>query len=221
MGANAIRMSHNPPAPELLELTDRMGFLVIDEVFDSWERKKTPLDFHLIFPDWHEQDLRSMLRRDRNHPSIMLWSVGNEVGEQYTGEDGAAHRSASGGNGPPGRFDPAVTSAMNYAKADMPLPATVDMLGLNYQGHGIRSASEPIPDRSANIFLTRRSCIRKRVRPQQPRRVSVPGAGVSQRAVRPGAGGDRRASRSAPTNCLRPTSALRRPVPSPPDDQNP
>ena len=51
MGANAVRMAHNPPAPELLELADRMGFLVVDEVFDSWERKKTPLDFHLVFPD--------------------------------------------------------------------------------------------------------------------------------------------------------------------------
>jgi beta-galactosidase len=139
MGTNAIRMSHNPPDPQLLDLADRMGFLVIDEVFDSWERKKTPLDFHLIFPDWHEQDLRAMLRRDRNHPSIVLWSVGNEVGEQYTGEEGAAI----------GRKlvqivreeDPTrlATSAMNFAKADMPLPGVVDVLNLNYQGHGIRS----------------------------------------------------------------------------------
>ncbi|MFD2428464.1 glycoside hydrolase family 2 TIM barrel-domain containing protein [Sphingobium scionense] len=89
MGTNAVRMSHNPPAPELLELTDRMGFLVMDEVFDSWEKKKTPHDFHLIFPDWHEADARAMLRRDRNHPSIIIWSIGNEVGEQYDGEAGA------------------------------------------------------------------------------------------------------------------------------------
>ena len=90
MGANAIRMSHNPPAPELLALTDSLGFLVMDEAFDVWERQKTPFDFHLIFPDWHEQDLRAMLRRDRNHPSVILWSIGNEVGEQMTGEQGAA-----------------------------------------------------------------------------------------------------------------------------------
>jgi beta-galactosidase/beta-glucuronidase len=80
MGCNAIRTSHNPPAPELLDLTDRMGFLVVDEIFDVWERKKTPLDSHLIFPDWHERDLRALIRRDRNHPSVILWSFGNEVG---------------------------------------------------------------------------------------------------------------------------------------------
>ena len=90
MGCNAIRMSHNPPAPELLELTDRMGFLVFNEIFDSWERKKTPLDFHLIFTDWSEPDARAFIRRDRNSPSVIIWSFGNEIGEQYTGEEGAA-----------------------------------------------------------------------------------------------------------------------------------
>src|ERR1044071_5879559 len=125
MGTNAIRMSHNPPDPQLLELTDRMGMLVIDEVFDSWERKKTPLDFHLIFPDWHEQDLRAMLRRDRNHPSIVMWSVGNGGGEQNRGERGPAIARKLVGIGheeAPGR--PA-TTAMNWAKPDMPLPATM------------------------------------------------------------------------------------------------
>ncbi|MEA9748229.1 beta-galactosidase GalB [Xanthomonas campestris pv. raphani] len=142
MGANAIRMSHNPPAPELLELTDRMGLLVVDEVFDSWEMKKTPLDFHLIFPQWHEPDLRAMLRRDRNHPSIILWSVGNEVGEQYTGEAGAAiarrlHAIVHA-------EDPTrpATAAMNYASPEMPLPAALDVISLNYQGEGIRDTPE-------------------------------------------------------------------------------
>lgn len=138
MGANAIRTSHNPPAPELLELTDRLGLLVLDEIFDAWEMKKTPWDFHLVFPDWHEPDLRAMLRRDRNHPSVVLWSVGNEVGEQYTGEAGAAiaRRLVAIAH----QEDPTrpVTAAMNYAKPDMPLPATLDVIGLNYQGEGIR-----------------------------------------------------------------------------------
>jgi beta-galactosidase len=142
MGCNAIRMSHNPPAPELLELTDRMGFLVIDEIFDAWERRKPPLDFHLIFPDWHEQDLRAMIRRDRNCPSVMMWSIGNEVGEQYTGEAGAAvaKRLVEIAHDE----DPTrpVTSAMNYAKPHMPLPAVLDVIGLNYQGEGIRDTPE-------------------------------------------------------------------------------
>jgi beta-galactosidase len=142
MGCNAVRMSHNPPAPELLELTDRMGFLVMDEAFDAWVRGKNPLDFHLIFPDWHEQDLRAMIRRDRNHPSIILWSVGNEVGEQYTGEEGAAiarQLCAIAHEEDPQR--PA-TSAMNYAGPDMPLPVELDVISLNYQGEGIRDTPE-------------------------------------------------------------------------------
>ncbi|MCS3748774.1 beta-galactosidase [Xanthomonas arboricola] len=142
MGANAIRMSHNPPTPELLELTDRMGLLVVDEVFDSWEMKKTPLDFHLVFGQWHEPDLRAMLRRDRNHPSVMLWSVGNEVGEQYTGEQGAAIARtlhAIVHDEDPSR--PA-TVAMNYASPEMPLPAALDVISLNYQGEGIRDTPE-------------------------------------------------------------------------------
>lgn len=142
MGCNAIRMSHNPPAPELLELTDQMGFLVIDEIFDSWERKKTPYDFHLIFTDWSEPDARAFVRRDRNCPSVIIWSFGNEVGEQYTAEDGAAVGKRL--------YDivkeedptrPTIT-AMNYAKPDMALPAVADMIGLNYQGEGIRQAPE-------------------------------------------------------------------------------
>ncbi len=142
MGANAIRMAHNPPAPELLELTDRMGLLVVDEVFDSWERKKTPLDFHLVFPDWHEPDLRAMLRRDRNHPSIVLWSVGNEVGEQYTGDEGAA--IAKRLHDIVREEDPTrpTINAMNWAKPDMPLPGVLDVIGLNYQGEGIRQDAE-------------------------------------------------------------------------------
>ena len=142
MGANALRMSHNPPDPQLLALTDRMGILVVDEVFDSWQRKKTPLDFHLIFDDWHEQDLRSMIRRDRNHPSVIMWSIGNEVGEQYTDKDGAA--IARRLHGIAREEDPSrpTTTAMNYAKPDMPLPAEVDLISLNYQGEGIRQDPE-------------------------------------------------------------------------------
>ncbi len=84
MGCNAIRTSHNPPAPELLDLCDRMGMLVMDESFDCWQRGKTRNDYHLLFNNWHEKDWRAELERDRNHPSIILWSIGNEVPDQDT-----------------------------------------------------------------------------------------------------------------------------------------
>jgi beta-galactosidase len=142
MGCNAIRMAHNPPAPELLELTDRMGFLVIDEIFDVWERKKTPHDFHLIFPDWHEQDIRAFIRRDRNHPSVIMWSYGNEVGEQYTAEAGAKLAEKLRQIVRSEDATRPSTLSMNYAKPDMPLPAVAEVIGLNYQGEGIRDAPE-------------------------------------------------------------------------------
>lgn len=140
MGCNALRTSHNPPAPEFLELADRMGFLVMDEMFDCWERPKTPYDFHLIFDAWHEQDMRAQIRRDRNSPSVIMWSIGNEVGEQFTATNGAVlarqlcdivHDE-----------DPTrpTTSAMNWAHPTDPLPSVLDIIGLNYQGAGVRHA---------------------------------------------------------------------------------
>ena len=82
MGCNAIRTSHNPPAPELLELCDRMGFVVMDEAFDCWIEHKMPKDYATIFDDWHEADVRAYVRRDRDHPCVVLWSIGNEIDEQ-------------------------------------------------------------------------------------------------------------------------------------------
>ncbi len=142
MGCNAVRMAHNQPAPELLELTDRMGFLVVNEIFDGWARKKTPLDFHLIFPDWHEQDMRAFIRRDRNHPSVIMWSFGNEVGEQYTGEEGASLATRLRDIVKGEDSTRLTTVSMNYAKPHMPLPKVTDIITLNYQGEGIRDAPE-------------------------------------------------------------------------------
>lgn len=84
MGVNAIRSSHNPPAPELLNMCDSMGFLVMDESFDMWRRKKSNGDYARFFDEWHKKDLSDLIKRDRNHPSIIMWSIGNEVLEQWS-----------------------------------------------------------------------------------------------------------------------------------------
>lgn len=83
MGVNGIRTSHNPPAPELLDLCDKMGFIVMDEAFDMWKQNKTKYDYANDWDKWHEKDLVDQLRRDRNHPSIFIWSIGNEIPEQW------------------------------------------------------------------------------------------------------------------------------------------
>ncbi len=79
LGVNAIRTAHNPPDPGFLDLCDRMGFLVMDEMFDCWTVAKNTYDYHLYFSDWYKTDTRDTVRRDRNHPSIVLWSAGNEI----------------------------------------------------------------------------------------------------------------------------------------------
>jgi beta-galactosidase len=83
MGINGIRTSHNPPAPELLELCDKMGFIVMDEAFDMWKRSKTEFDYSHAFEAWHKKDLTDFILRDRNHPSVFIWSLGNEIPEQW------------------------------------------------------------------------------------------------------------------------------------------
>lgn len=88
MGVNAIRTSHNMPAVELMELADEMGFLIVSEGFDMWERKKTTYDYARFFNEWVEKDVRSWIRRDRNHPSICMWSIGNEIYDTHADEQG-------------------------------------------------------------------------------------------------------------------------------------
>jgi beta-galactosidase len=144
MGANAIRTSHNPPAPELLEYADAKGMLVIDETMDVWRARKTPNDYHLLFDAWHEQDTRMLIRRDRNHPSVVVWSIGNEVAEQRNEEGVAVARKLSAiahGEDPTRK----TTAAMNSARATSPFPNSVDLIGLNYQGSGMRGNPPQYP----------------------------------------------------------------------------
>ncbi len=149
LGCNAIRTSHNPPAPELLDLCDHMGMLVMDESFDCWESGKTRNDYHLLFDAWHEHDWRAELRRDRNHPSIILWSIGNEVGEQgrpakfWIGAEltAIAHQE-----------DPTrpTTSANNDVRAGYNgFNTNEDVFGYNYKPHGIRPVPRGQSERAA------------------------------------------------------------------------
>lgn len=141
MGVNGIRTSHNPPAPELLELADRMGFIVMDEAFDMWKRKKTDFDYHLDWDAWHKRDLEDMVLRDRNHPSIFIWSIGNEIPEQWGEASGIPiARELSGIVKALDQTRP-ITSACNNVSTDNNIikSGALDLVGINY-------AHEKIPD---------------------------------------------------------------------------
>jgi beta-galactosidase len=133
MGANAIRTSHNPPAPELLELCDQMGVVVIVEAFDCWKAGKRRNDYQKLFVDWHEKDLRAMVRRDRNHPSVILWSTGNEIREQGNAE---GHKISAALTQIVHEEDPTrpVTAGCNAVNAGYNgFQKTVDIFGYNYK----------------------------------------------------------------------------------------
>lgn len=151
MGCNAIRTSHNPPDPHVLDLCDRMGFLVMDEAFDEWKQSKTLYGYGRFFDQWSKRDLTDMIRRDRNHPSIILWSIGNEIPEQ---EDAHVYEMAKRLADLCHMEDPTrpVTSACNLADAALKtgFAKALDVFGINYQlpayaalrGHGPLIASE-------------------------------------------------------------------------------
>ena len=149
MGVNAIRTSHNPPAPELLELTDRMGFIVLDEAFDMWKKEKTKYDYHLDWDAWHVRDLSDMVRRDRNHPSVFMWSIGNEVMEQWTNGDSTATPIARELAGIVRRLDPTrpITSANNNGSPGNPVlqSGALDLLGHNYHHEAWASFPQQFP----------------------------------------------------------------------------
>lgn len=135
MGCNAIRTSHNPPAPELLDLCDRMGFIVMDEAFDMWKTGKTTFDYSLDWDQWYRRDLKDMVFRDRNHPSVFIWSIGNEVMEQWK-RDGSGEAIATELAGIVRALDDTrpVTSACNDPYPHNPVIASgaLDLIGYNY-----------------------------------------------------------------------------------------
>jgi beta-galactosidase len=151
LGVNAIRTAHNPPSPEFLDLCDRLGFLVMDEMFDCWMSGKNPYDYHLYFKDWALRDLRDTVRRDRNHPSIILWSAGNEIHD--TGHPALAGKILSAlvldfHENDPTRpvtqalFRPNVTHDYDDGIADM-----LDVVGQNYRENELLAAHAQKPSR--------------------------------------------------------------------------
>lgn len=165
MGCNAIRTSHNPREPEFYAMCDRMGFMVMDEAFDGWQQKKLPNDYHKHFEDWHEHDLASMVRRDRNHPSVIMWSIGNEMNEQ--------HREDFPGQGGEiakrlveicRQYDPSrvVTAALNSPEASerVGITAALDVYGQNYNLIAypkLKGKKAMIGTENATSFITRGS----------------------------------------------------------------
>lgn len=150
-GINAIRTSHNPMAPEFYDLCDRMGFLVMNENFDTWEYSKNPHDYHLYFNDWWEKDLTAMILRDRNHPSVVLYSVGNEIRDNLNNEDGfrkykqqqdLIHKLDPTRPVTMALFRPNVSGVYDNGFADM-----MDVVGQNYRPGELLAAHEQNPNR--------------------------------------------------------------------------
>lgn len=150
MGVNALRTSHNMPAVEFMELADEMGFLVMSEGFDMWEMPKTEYDYARFFPEWISKDVASWIRRDRNHPSLIGWSVGNEIYDTHAGERGQEVTSFlcalvrthdPRGNG-------YVTVGSNYMQWENAQKCAdiVKLAGYNYAEHLYREHHEKHPD---------------------------------------------------------------------------
>ena len=151
LGVNAIRTAHNPPAPEFLDLCDRMGFLVMDEFFDCWTVAKNPYDYHLFFDEWSLRDERDAILRDRNHPSVIIYSVGNEIHD--TPNAALAKKILSGLVATAHEADPtrAVTQALFRPNVshdyDNGLADLLDVIGTNYRDTELLAAQRAKPDR--------------------------------------------------------------------------
>ena len=146
MGCNAIRTSHNPPAPELLDLCDRMGFLVLDELTDTWTWPKKENGYATLFADWAEKDLVAMIRRDRNHPSVIAWSIGNECGEQGDSTRWWIPRMLTDICHREDPTRPTTAGNDNPWAASQPYAATLDVYGFNYKPHLYAAFRDAHPD---------------------------------------------------------------------------
>src|SRR5689334_15315185 len=150
MGVNALRTSHNPPAPELLDIADRIGIIVMDEAFDVWKIQKTKFDYHLDWAEWHKRDLEDMVLRDRNHPSVIIWSIGNEVMEQWEkNPEGGTIAKELGGI--VRKLDPTrpITSACNGVSRENKVltEGDLDLVGTNYAHRKLPEFAKMFPGR--------------------------------------------------------------------------
>jgi beta-galactosidase len=151
MGCNGIRTSHNPPAPELLDLCDQMGFIVMDEAFDMWKLEKTTYDYHLDWDEWHKKDLEDQVLRDRNHPSVFIWSIGNEIPEQWA-KDSSGYRIARELRSIVRSLDTTrpITSALNShdtGSNGILRSGALDLIGYNYAQDEFPGFQEKLPGR--------------------------------------------------------------------------
>lgn len=146
MGCNAVRTSHNPPAPQLLDLCDEMGFAVMDEAFDSWELCKCKNDYSQHFKEWHERDLKDFIKRDRNHACVFFWSIGNEINEQSV-DDG--RRVAVALAKICHKTDPYRLVSAGLDRPDgcikNDLPTALDLVGWNYKPHRYQELHDKYP----------------------------------------------------------------------------
>jgi beta-galactosidase len=149
-GFNAIRTSHNPPSEAFLDACDRLGMMVIDEAFDGWKTSKTPFDYAIYFNEWWQRDIEAMVLRDRNHPSIIIWSTGNEIIERKTPEAVETAKMLANcirKNDPTRPVTSAMTTWDNEWAIFDPLFAAHDIGGYNYQLHRAPSDHERVPSR--------------------------------------------------------------------------
>lgn len=137
MGCNAVRTTHNPPANELLDMCDKLGLLVIAEAFDEWKTPKCKNGYNTLFDNWAEKDLRAMIKRCRPHPSVIMWSIGNEVPEQVKGAEGAARAKFLADIARDEDSTRPTTAGMDHYQeaAQSGFASNVDVQGLNYKPH--------------------------------------------------------------------------------------
>lgn len=147
MGVNAIRTSHNPASPEQLDLCDKMGILVQEEAFDCWKLGKTENDYNKYWDKWHEQDLRDMIRRDRNRPSIIMWSIGNEIKEQNSADGYIIARELARICKEEDANRPTTAGFNNFSAAiKNGLAAEIDLVGANYKPTDYASTMQKFKD---------------------------------------------------------------------------